>query len=90
MDVSRLADLSEIFGTAAIIVSLVYVAVQIRQNTKEMRLKMCHVICKNRFLTLLPVQSLHKFMHKECAISAALRLMSDIDSIIMFGTFSDP
>lgn len=38
MDISRLADLSEIFGTAAIIVSLVYVAVQIKQSTQAMRL----------------------------------------------------
>ena len=38
MDLSRLADLAEIFGTAAIVVSLVYVAIQIRQNTKGMRL----------------------------------------------------
>ncbi len=38
MDISYLANLAEIFGTAAIVVSLIYVAVQIRQNTRATRL----------------------------------------------------
>ena len=38
MDLSYYANLAEILGTAAIVVSLVYVAVQIRQNTRATRL----------------------------------------------------
>ena len=38
MDVSRLADLAEIFGSIAVVVSLIYVAIQIRQNTNVTRL----------------------------------------------------
>ncbi len=38
MDLSYYANLAEILGTAAIVVSLIYVAVQIRQNTRATRL----------------------------------------------------
>ena len=38
MDLAYYANLAEIFGTVAIVVSLVYVAVQIRQNTRTTRL----------------------------------------------------
>jgi hypothetical protein len=38
MDLSYVANLAEIFGTVAIVVSLIYVAVQIRQNTRATRL----------------------------------------------------
>ena len=38
MDLSKLANLAEIFGTAAIVISLIYVAIQIRQNTRAMKL----------------------------------------------------
>ena len=38
MDLTYYANLAEIFGTVAIVVSLVYVAVQIRQNTRVTRL----------------------------------------------------
>ena len=38
MDLSYYANLAEIIGTTAIVVSLIYVAVQIRQNTRATRL----------------------------------------------------
>ncbi len=38
MDLTYYANLAEIFGTVAIVVSLVYVAVEIRQNTRVTRL----------------------------------------------------
>jgi len=38
MDISYYANLAEILGTAAIVVSLIYVAVQIRQNTRATKL----------------------------------------------------
>ena len=38
MDLSYYANLAEIVGTAAIVVSLIYVAVQIRQSTRATKL----------------------------------------------------
>jgi len=38
VDLSKLANLAEIFGTTAIVISLIYVAIQIRQNTRVMKL----------------------------------------------------
>ncbi len=38
MDLSYYANLAEIFGTLAIVVSLIYVAIQVRQNTHTTRL----------------------------------------------------
>jgi plasmid maintenance system killer protein len=38
MDLTYYANLAEILGTAAIVVSLIYVAVQIRQNTRATKL----------------------------------------------------
>lgn len=38
MDLSYYANLAEILGTVAIVISLIYVAVQIRQNTRATRL----------------------------------------------------
>jgi len=37
MTLSDLADLAEIVGSAAVVISLVYLAIQIRQNTKSVR-----------------------------------------------------
>jgi len=34
MDISYYANLAEIIGTSAVVVSLIYVAVQIRQNNR--------------------------------------------------------
>ncbi len=38
MDISYIANLAEIFGTAAIVISLIYVAIQIRQGNQAMRM----------------------------------------------------
>lgn len=75
MDIARLANLSEIFGTAAIIVSLIYVAVQIRQNTKEMRLNAAQNVSRDLQNSLSHVASSNELA------DVHLRGMRDISNL---------
>ena len=42
MDLTQLANLGEFIGGAAVLVTLIYLAVQVRQNTKSIRLSVFH------------------------------------------------
>ena len=44
MTLSELSDLAQIIGAVAIIVSILYLAVQIRQNTQALRLSVHHAL----------------------------------------------
>ena len=75
MDLSKLANLAEIFGTAAIVVSLIYVAIQIRQNTRAMKLAAAQNVSQD-------VQNGLSFIAGDTEFARIhLEAMSDIDSL---------
>ena len=75
MDLSYYANLAEILGTGAIVVSLIYVAVQIRQNTRATKLTTAQNVSRDLR------ESLAIIANSTEMASIHLRAIRDIESL---------
>ena len=60
MDLENLAHIADIAGSVAVVLSLVFVGMQVRQNTRAIRATTYNTIVQNSIAILAP-----KFMHQE-------------------------